>query len=431
MRFESKLLHSNQPLESHGARANSITPTAAYLYPSTAQANSTFSGETPGYVYSRGHNPTNSVFEARICDLEGGKAAISVNSGLAAQFTALSALVVPGDNIISSGFLFGGSLLQLRDNFRGFGVETRFVTSLEIEDYEKLIDDRTRCIIIDSISNPAYLVADIKKFSDLCKKYQIPLVVDNTLGCGGYLIRPIDHGADIVIHSATKWIGGHGTTLAGVFIDAGSFKWSEATKFTKLCDPQFGSKGKSYVELHGDNAYVKHCRSSGIMLQSATLNPFGAWLLLQGLETLSVRVDRECENAVKLATYLKNSPFVKWVSYLGFEDHETHELSKKYLNGPYFGSCISFAIKDESGADIVESNSAKVIDNLKIISNTVNLGDAKTLICIPHISTNRGTQGEYNESVGIDSDLIRISVGIEHIDDLIGDLEQAFKTVFA
>lgn len=433
MRFETLQLHAGQNIEEHRARAPAIVPTAAYVYKDTETASNTFSGKEKGYVYSRGHNPTCTIFEDRMIALEKGKSAVAVNSGLAAQFTALSALVVPGDNIVASSYIFGGCYLQLRDNFRGFGVETRFADSLDIQDFEKLIDDRTRCVLIDSIGNPAFLVPDFAKFSLLCNKYQIPLIVDNTLGAGGYLIRPFDNGANIVIHSATKWIGGHGTTVAGIIIENGSFKWSQmGNKFTKLSDSSFSSNGQLLTELVGDDAFMKHCRSSGVMLASAALNPFGAFQLLQGLETLSLRVERECENAAKLTDYLLQSPYIESVSYLGLKTHPSHDLAKKYLiHKNLFGSCLTFVVKDyRKDVEVEHCNGAKVIDNFKVISNTVNLGDAKTLACMPHLSTNRGTQGEVNSKIGVKPTLIRISVGIEHIDDLIEDFEQALQVVF-
>jgi len=431
--FDTLQLHAGQEVEGpHNSRAVPIYATSSYVFNDSKHGAELFGLETPGYIYSRIMNPTQDVFEKRIAALENGAAALAVSSGQAAQFTALAGLAHSGDNIVSTSFLYGGTYNQLKVAFKRFGIETRFVDGDSAEDFEKLFDEKTKAVYLESIGNPKYNVPDLEKITEIAHKHGIPVVVDNTFGAGGYFIKPIDHGADIVVHSATKWIGGHGTTIAGVVVDSGRFPWKDyPKKFPQFSEPSEGYHGLILNEAFGNLAFIGHARTEILRDIGPALSPFAAFLLIQGLETLSLRVERQAENTFKLAKYLEKSEYVSWVSYPGLENHPYHENAKKYLkNG--FGGVLSFGVKPlkDVSKDVFKASGVQVVDNLKIASNLANVGDSKTLVIAPYYTTHQQLSHEEKIASGVSEDLIRVSVGTEFIDDIIEDFEQSFKTVF-
>ncbi|OLL26356.1 O-acetylhomoserine (thiol)-lyase [Neolecta irregularis DAH-3] len=350
--------------------------------------------------------------------LEGGVAAVAASSGQGAQFMAIAAIAKTGQNIVSTSFLYGGTYNQFKLLLPQFGITTKFVQGDSAQDLEAAIDENTRAVYVESIGNPRYKpsVPDLKRIAEIAHKHSLPLIVDNTFGAGGYLIRPIEHGADIVVHSATKWIGGHGTTIGGIIIDSGKFNWNNG-KFPQLVDPSPGYHGLKFLETFGSLAFAVYVRTVILRDIGATLNPFAAFLLLQGLETLSLRVERHVSNTQKLAEWLENNEYVAWVSYPGLKSHPSYELAKKYLlNGA--GSVLSFGVKGKS---------SMLVDSMKLASHLANVGDAKTLVIAPAYTTHLQLTDEEQKASGVTKDLIRVSVGIEHIDDIIADFEQAFE----
>lgn len=431
--FDTLQLHAGQPVDGpHNARAPPIYATSSYVFNDSKHGAQLFGLEVPGYIYSRLMNPTTDIFEKRIAALENGAAGLAVSSGQAAQFVALTGLAHSGDNIVSTSFLYGGTYNQFKVAFKRFGIEARFVNGDSAEDFEKLFDEKTKALYLESIGNPKYNVPDFEKITAIAHKHGIPVVVDNTFGAGGYFVKPIDHGADIVVHSATKWIGGHGTTIAGAIVDSGKFPWKDyPEKFPQFSQPSEGYHGLVLNEAFGNLAFIGHARTEILRDLGPSINPFASFLLLQGLETLSLRVERQAENTLRLAQYLVESPYVSWVSYPGLKDHPYHENAKKYLqNG--FGAVLSFGVKPlkETPEDVFKASGPQVVDNLKIASNLANVGDSKTLVIAPYYTTHQQLSHEEKLASGVSEDLIRVSVGTEFIDDIIGDFEQAFKTVF-
>lgn len=433
--FDTLQLHAGQEVEKpHSARAPPIYATTSYVFDDSKHGAQLFGLETPGYIYSRIMNPTNDVFEKRIAALEGGIGALAVSSGQAAQLIAIAGLAHSGDNIVSTSFLYGGTYNQFKVAFKRFGIETRFVNGDKPEDFAKLIDEKTKAIYIESIGNPKYNVPDFEKIVKIGHDNGIPVVVDNTFGAGGFLVNPIKHGADIVVHSATKWIGGHGTTIAGVVIDSGKFPWAQyPEKFPQFSQPSEGYHGLVLNEALGNAAFIGHARIELLRDLGPSLNPFGSFLLLQGLETLSLRVERQSYNALKLAQYFEKSPYVKWVSYVGLPSHESHEIAKKYFNHKeHFGGVLSFGVKDldTKVEDPFKEAAAQVVDNLAIASNLANVGDSKTLVIAPYYTTHQQLSEDEKLASGVTKDLIRLSIGTEFIDDIINDFEESFKKVY-
>ncbi|PWN47164.1 homocysteine synthase [Violaceomyces palustris] len=419
--FDTLQLHAGQePDPGSNARAVPIFATTSFTFNNSAHGADLFGLRAFGNIYSRLMNPTNDVFEKRIAALEGGAAAVAAASGQSAQAMALLALASTGDNIVSSSYLYGGTYNAFAVLFPRMGITTKFVTGDKPEDFAKAIDSRTKAIYIESISNPKYLVPDIAALAKIAHDNGIPLVVDNTFGAGGYLCRPIDHGADIVCHSATKWIGGHGTTIAGVVVDAGKFDWKASGKFPQFTEPAQGYHGLKFWDTFGPITFAIYVRVVILRDLGSALNPFGAFQLIQGLETLSLRVQRHADNALELAKWLEAHPRVSWVSYPGLESHPSHELAKKYLtNG--FGGVLSFGIKGD------ESKGSAFVDSLKLASNLANVGDAKTLIIHPASTTHQQLSDQEQIDSGVTKDLIRVSVGIEWIEDIKADFVQAFE----
>ncbi|KDE05428.1 O-acetylhomoserine (thiol)-lyase [Microbotryum lychnidis-dioicae p1A1 Lamole] len=421
-RYETQALHAGHtPDAATNARAVPIYQTTSFVFNDSQHASNLFGLKAFGNIYSRIGNPTVDVFEQRIAALEGGVAAVAAASGQAAQTMAIIALAEAGDNFIASSYLYGGTYNQFKVLFKRLGIEVRFVKGDNAAEFEAAIDDKTKAIYIESIANPQYSVPDIPKFAQLAHKHKLPLIVDNTFGQGGWVARPIDHGADIVVESATKWIGGHGTTIGGVIIDSGKFDWAASGRFPSFTEPSPGYHGLKFSETFGNIAYAIRVRVEVLRDLGACLSPHSAFLLLQGIETLPLRAERHCQNALALARHLEQHKDIAWVSYPGLVNHPSHEVAKRLLRKDHFGSVLSFGVK---GAQDAETGS-RVVDKLKLASNLANVGDAKTLVIHPASTTHAQLTAEEQVNSGVSPDLIRVSVGIEHIDDIIADFDQA------
>jgi O-acetylhomoserine/O-acetylserine sulfhydrylase len=432
LKFETLQLHAGQEIdETTRSRAVPIYQTTSYVFKNAEHGANLFALKEFGNIYSRIMNPTNDVFEKRIAALEGGVAALAVSSGQAAQFIALNNILESGDNFVSTSFLYGGTYNQFKVAFKRIGIEVRFAKGDEPEEFAKLINENTKAIYLETIGNPGFNIPDFEKIAAIAKKNDIPLIVDNTFGAGGYLFRPLEHGANVVTASATKWIGGHGTSIGGVIVDGGNFNWGNG-KFKQFTDPSEGYHGLKFWEVFGENnplglpniAFAIRARVEGLRDFGPALSPFNSFLLLQGLETLSLRVERTVENALKLATWLENHEQVEWVNYPGLSSSPYHDLAKKYLKRG-FGGVFTFNIKGG------KSNAEKFVNSLRLISHLANVGDAKTLIIHPASTTHQQLSDEEQAQAGVNPGLLRISAGIEHIDDIIADLTQAFEKVFS
>jgi O-acetylhomoserine/O-acetylserine sulfhydrylase len=402
-----------------------IYASTSFVFNDSAHGARLFGLKEFGNIYSRIMNPTVDVFEKRIAALEGGVAAVAASSGQSAQFMAIAALAHAGDNIVSTSYLYGGTYNQFKVFLPRLGIHTKFVNGDKPEDIVAAIDDKTKAVYIESIGNPRYNVPDFEAIAKVAHDKGVPLVVDNTFGAGGYLVRPIEHGADIIVNSATKWIGGHGTTIAGVVVDSGKFDWGKnAARFPQFVDPSEGYHGLKFWETFGPISFAIRVRVEILRDLGSCLNPFGAFQLIQGLETLSLRVERHVSNTLALARWLEKHERVAWVSYPGLESHPSHEMAKKYLKRG-FGGVLSFGLK--GGEDRIVS----MVDSLKLASNLANVGDAKTLVIHPASTTHEQLTDEEQLKSGVTKDLIRVSVGIEHIDDIVEDFIQAFEKSFA
>lgn len=429
-RFETLQLHAGQqPDPVTGSRAVPIYQTTSYVFNSSEHAAKLFALQEFGNIYTRIMNPTTDVFEQRIAALEGGVAAVATASGQAAQFLALNNILQHGDNFISSSFLYGGSYNQFKVAFKRLGVEARFANGDNAESIEALIDDRTRAIYLETIGNPQFNVPDFEAIARIGERHGIPIVVDNTFGAGGYLARPLDYGANIVTASATKWIGGHGTSIGGVIVDGGNFNWANG-KFPQFTEPSEGYHGLKFWDVFGEGnamglpniAFAIRARVEGLRDFGPAISPFNSFLLLQGLETLSLRVQRTVDNALVIAKWLENHPQVATVNYTGLESSPYHSLAKKYLkNG--FGGVLSFELKGERDAAI------QFVESLDLISHLANVGDAKSLIIHPGSTTHQQLSTEAKLASGVTPTLLRLSVGIEHVEDIKSDLQQAFEQV--
>ncbi|KIH91545.1 hypothetical protein SPBR_01660 [Sporothrix brasiliensis 5110] len=421
--FETLQLHAGQePDPATNSRAVPIYATTSYVFNDSAHGARLFGLKEFGNIYSRIMNPTVDVFEKRIAALEGGVAAVAASSGQAAQFLAIAALAHSGDNIVSTSNLYGGTYNQFKVAFGRLGIQTKFVTGDSPEDLAAAIDDKTKAVYIESIGNPRYNVPDFEKIAELAHAKGVPVVVDNTFGAGGYFVRPIDHGADIVLHSATKWIGGHGTTIGGIVVDSGKFDWGKhGDRFPQFVEPSEGYHGLKFWETFGPISFAIRVRVELLRDFGPALNPFAAQQLILGIETLSLRAERHAYNAQKLAEHLEKSPYVSWVSYPGLASHPSHALATKYLKRGN-GGVLSFGVKASAAKD-----GSAVVDNLKLVSNLANVGDSKTLAIHPWTTTHEQLSEKERVASGVTEDLIRISVGTEHIDDIIADFEQAFK----
>ncbi len=429
LRFETLQLHAGQvPDPTTNARAVPIYATTSYTFNDASHGANLFALKEFGNIYTRIMNPTTDVFEQRIAALEGGVAALATSSGQAAQFVALTTLAQAGDNIVSASYLYGGTYNQFKVTFPRLGIDVRFAEGDDPDSIEALIDDRTKALYVETIGNPRFNIPDFERIAALAERYGVPLVVDNTFGAAGYLFRPIEHGAHVVVASATKWIGGHGTTIGGVIVDAGTFPWDNG-RFPIFTTPSPAYHGLNFWETFGPDgvlgvnvAFIIRARVEGLRDIGASQNPFGSFLLLQGLETLSLRVQRSCDNALELARWFEEQPQVTWVSYPGLDDHPYHERAKRYLrNG--FGAVLAFGV--EGG---VEAGKA-FVENVKLASHLANVGDAKTLVIHPASTTHLQLAAEEQLAAGVTPDLVRVSAGIEHIDDIKADFAQALAKV--
>jgi len=419
-KFETLQLHAGQvPDPTTNSRAVPIYATTSFTFNDTDHGARLFGLTEFGNIYSRIGNPTLDVFEKRIAALEGGVAGLATGSGQAAQFIAIAAIAKSGDNIISTSFLYGGTYNQFKVLLPRLGINTKFIEGDDPKSFAKAIDSKTKAIYIESIGNPKYNVPDFEAIAKVAHDAGIPLIVDNTFGAAGYLVRPIEHGADIVVASATKWIGGHGTTIGGIIVDSGKFPWNNG-RFPDFTEPSPGYHGLKFHDVFGPLAFIIKARVEVLRDLGACQNPFGAFLLIQGLETLSLRVERHVQNALALAKWLETRPEVSWVSYLGLKSHAYHEQANKYLKNGY-GGVLSFGVKCGPAA------LKKTIDNFKLASHLANVGDAKTLVIAPTLTTHQQLNDSEQIASGVTKDLIRVSVGIEHIDDIKADFDQALK----
>lgn len=428
LKFETLQLHAGQEVDpTTGSRAVPIYQTTSYVFNDSDHGANLFALKEFGNIYTRIMNPTTDVFEKRIAALEGGVAALAVASGQAAQFLALTNILSAGDNFVTSRYLYGGTFNQFKVQFKRLGIEARFVETEEPESFEALIDDHTKALYLETIGNPAFNIPDFEKISAVAKKHDLPLIVDNTFGAGGYLFRPLEHGANIVVESATKWIGGHGTSIGGVIVDGGNYNWGNG-KFPQFSEPSEGYHGLVFSDVFGVNGpfgniqFIIRARVEGLRDFGAAISPFNSFLLIQGLETLSLRVQRHVENALEFARWLEAHPQVKSVNYPGLASSPYHELAKKYLQRG-FGGMLSFEINGD------KDQTKTFVNHLKLTSHVANVGDSKTLIIQPAATTHQQLSDADQIKSGVTPTLLRVSVGIEHIDDIKADFEQAFAAI--
>ena len=430
LHFETLQLHAGQQIDpTTKSRAVPIYQTTSYGFNNAAHAANLFGLREFGNIYTRLMNPTTDVFENRIAALEGGVAALATSSGQSAQFLALSNILQSGDNFISTSYVYGGTYNQFKVTFKRLGIEARFANGDDVETFVPLIDKNTKAIYLETIGNPKLNIPDFKKFVDLAKEYDLPLIVDNTFGAGGYFFKPLEHGANIVVESATKWIGGHGTTIGGVIVDGGNYNWGNG-KFPQFTEPSEGYHGLMFWDVFGEGnplglpniAFIIRARVEGLRDFGASQSPFNSFLLIQGLETLSLRAQRHADNALALAEWLESNPSVEYVLYPGLKSSEYNDLAKKYLSNG-FGGVLQFGIKG------CKEHAARFIDQLELASHLANVGDAKTLVIHPASTTHEQLSEVEQKASGVLPNQVRVSVGIEHIDDIKADFVQAFQKV--
>ncbi|MBB4866104.1 O-acetylhomoserine (thiol)-lyase [Pseudomonas nitritireducens] len=425
MKPETLAIHAGySPDPTTKAVAVPIYQTSSYAFDDTQHGADLFDLKVAGNIYTRIMNPTNAVLEERVAALEGGVAALAVASGMAAITYAIQTVAEAGDNIVSVAKLYGGTYNLFAHTLPRFGIQTRFAAHDDIAALEALIDERTKAVFCESIGNPAGNIVDLQALADAAHRHGVPLIVDNTVATP-ILCRPFEHGADIVVHSLTKYIGGHGTSIGGIVVDSGKFPWADnKARFPLLNTPDPSYHGVTYTEAFGPAAFIGRCRVVPLRNTGAALSPFNAFLILQGLETLALRMERHCENAVKVAQYLQDHPQVSWVKYAGLADHPEQELALRYMGGKP-ASILSFGIKGGQEAG------ARFIDALKLVVRLVNIGDAKSLACHPASTTHRQLNDEELQKAGVPRDMVRLSIGIEHIDDILADLAQALDAAKA
>jgi O-acetylhomoserine/O-acetylserine sulfhydrylase len=430
LKFETLQLHAGQVIDpTTKSRAVPIYQTSSYGFEDAADAADLFGLRKFGNIYTRIMNPTTDVFEKRVAALEGGVAALATASGQSAQFLALNNILQAGDNFVSTSFLYGGTYNQFKVAFKRLGIEVRFADGDNVESFRSLIDENTKAIYVETIGNPRLNIPDFEAIAALAKEVDLPLIVDNTFGAGGYLVRPLELGANIVVESATKWIGGHGTSIGGVIVDGGNYNWGNG-KFPQFTEPSEGYHGLKFWDIFGEGnplglpniAFIIRARVEGLRDFGAAISPFNSFLLLQGLETLSLRVERHVQNTLALAQWLESHPSVEFVWYPGLESSPYHTLAKKYLRNGY-GGVLQFGIK--GGKD----KASAFINALKLASHLANVGDAKTLVIHPASTTHEQLSETEQLAAGVLPNQIRVSVGIEHIDDIRADFEQAFQQV--
>jgi O-acetylhomoserine (thiol)-lyase len=425
LRFETLQVHAGQEVDkTTHARALPIYQTSSYVFEDAKDGADLFGLRKFGNIYTRLQNPTTDVFEKRVAALEGGVTGLATSSGQSAQFIALNNILQAGDNFVTTSHLYGGTYNQFKSQFKRLGVEVRFTPDDAPAEFEKRIDDKTKALYLETIGNPELNIPDFDAIAEVARKYDIPLIVDNTFGAGGYLFRPIEHGAAVVVESATKWIGGHGTSLGGIIVDSGKFNWGNG-KFPAFTEPSDSYHGLVFWDVFGAGgpfgniAFNIRARVEGLRDWGNTISPFNSFLFVQGLETLSLRVERHVQNTQVLAEWLEQHPAVEYVNYPGLKSNKYHELAKKYFpKGP--GAVLTFKIKGDA------VNADKLIDSVRLLSHLANVGDAKSLIIHPSTTTHEQLSPEEQRATGVIPGLLRISVGIENIEDIKADLEQAF-----
>ncbi len=428
LHFDTLQVHAGQEVDpTTGSRAVPLYQTSSYVFNNAEHGANLFALKEFGNIYTRIQNPTTDVFEKRIAALEGGVAALAVSSGQAAQFIALTNILEAGDNFVSTSNLYGGTYNQFKVSFKRLGIEARFANNTDVDSIEALIDENTKAIYAETIGNPSFNVPDFEAIAAIAKKYNIPFIVDNTFGAGGYLFKPLNHGANVVVESATKWIGGHGTSIGGVIVDGGNYNWGNG-KFPQFSEPSEGYHGLVFSDVFGVDGpfgniqFIIRARVEGLRDFGPAISPFNSFLLLQGLETLSLRVQKHVDNTLAIAEWLENHPQVEKVNYPGLKNSPSHELATKYLqNG--FGAVLSFAIKGDA------DKANQFIDSLELISHLANVGDAKTLIIHPSATTHQQLSDEAQHAAGVFPGLLRLSVGIEHVEDIKADLQNAFDSI--
>ena len=426
LHFETLQIHAGQiPDPVTGCRTVPLYQTTAYQFKNAEHAANLYALTEFGNIYTRLQNPTTDVFEQRMAALEGGIAAVATASGHAAQFIALNNILQAGDNFVSSPYLYGGTYNQFKVAFKRLGIEARFAVSDNAEDMAKLIDGSTKALYVENIGNPSFNIPNFEALAALAIKHDLPLIVDNTFGMGGYICKPIEWGAHIVVHSATKWIGGHGNSMGGVIVDAGTYNWGNG-KYPQFSEPSEGYHGLNFWNVfgsdspHGNIAFAVRARVEGVRDFGPTISPFNSFLLLQGLETLSLRAQRTVENTMEAALWLQKHPKVESVNFPGLPDNKYHRLAKKYLqNG--FGGVLTFRVKGGREA------TGRVLDRLQLISHVTNVGDVRTIITYPATTTHQQLSDEEQLAVGVYPNLLRLSLGLEHIDDIKADLDQALR----
>ncbi len=430
LHFDTLQIHAGQSVDpTTGSRAVPIYQTSSYAFQNAEHGANLFALKEFGNIYTRIQNPTTDVFEKRIAALEGGVAAVAVASGQAAQFIALTNFLEAGDNFVSTSNLYGGTYNQFKVGFKRLGIQVKFANNSEVESIESLIDENTKAIYAETIGNPSFNIPDFEKIAALAKKHNIPFIVDNTFGAGGYIFKPLAHGANIVVESATKWIGGHGTSIGGVIVDGGNYNWGNG-KFPAFSEPSEGYHGLVFSDVFGVGSdfgniqFAIRARVEGLRDFGPAISPFNSFLLLQGVETLSLRVQKHLDNTLAIAQWLEQHPQVEQVNYPGLTSSPSHTLAKKYLTHG-FGAVLSFRIKGG------EKAANQFIDQLELVSHVANVGDAKTLIIHPAATTHQQLSAEEKIASGALPGLLRLSVGIEHIEDIKADLSQAFQTINA
>lgn len=428
LHFDTLQVHAGQEVDpTTGSRAVPIYQTSSYVFNDAEHGANLFALKEFGNIYTRIQNPTTDVFEKRIAALEGGVAALAVSSGQAAQFIALNNILESGDNFVSASNLYGGTYNQFKVGFKRLGVDVHFAEDADPAKIESLIDENTKAIYAETIGNPSFNVPDFEAIAAIAKKHNIPFIVDNTFGAGGYIFKPLEHGANVVVESATKWIGGHGTSIGGVIVDGGNYDWGNG-KFPQFSEPSEGYHGLVFSDVFGVNGpfgniqFIIRARVEGLRDFGPAISPFNSFLLLQGLETLSLRVQKHLDNTLEIARWLELHPQVEKVNYPGLITSPSHHLAKKYLkNG--FGAVLSFQIKGDA------DKANQFIDSLELISHLANVGDAKSLIIHPSATTHQQLSDDEQKSAGVFPGLLRLSVGIEYIDDIKNDLQQAFDKI--
>jgi O-acetylhomoserine (thiol)-lyase len=428
MKLETMAIHAGfEPDPTTKAVATPIYQTTSYAFDDTQHGADLFDLKVQGNIYTRIMNPTSDVLEKRVAAMEGGVGALALASGMAAVTNSILTLAQAGDNIVATSTLYGGTYNLFAHTLPRLGIEVRMVAPNAIDAMEAKVDERTKAVFCESIGNPAGNVADLKAIADMAHAHGVPVICDNTVP-SPYLCRPFEHGADIVVHALTKYMGGHGTTIGGVLVDSGQFPWAEhSERFPMLNEPDVSYHGVVYTEALGPAAYIGRARVVPLRNMGAAISPFNSFLVLQGIETLPVRMDRHCENALAVANYLNAHDKVEWVRYAGLPESPDHPLVQRYMDGAKASSILSFGLR--AGAGGGREAGARFIDALQLAVRLVNIGDAKTLACHPATTTHRQLSADELESAGVSEDLVRLSVGIEHVDDIIADLDQALAAV--